>query len=57
MFGLDSADQAKLVLNQLRNAGFSADTRDATLRLSPGIQTTEDATREVVVELGRALTR
>lgn len=55
MFGLASPEQAVQVLNHLRDAGFSADTRGATLRLSPGIQTSEDATREVVVELGKAL--
>jgi len=55
MFGLASADQAGQVLNHLRASNISADTRGATLRLSPGIQTTEDATRETVEELGKAL--
>ncbi|MEE4015672.1 aminotransferase class V-fold PLP-dependent enzyme [Roseibium sp. FZY0029] len=57
MFGLASADQATLVLDQLRTAGLIADTRGATLRLSPGILTSEDAAREVVVELGTMLPR
>ncbi|MHA7773565.1 aminotransferase class V-fold PLP-dependent enzyme [Roseibium sp. M-1] len=55
MFGLSSTDQAGQVLNHLRECNISADTRGATLRLSPGIQTTEDATWETVSELGKAL--
>jgi selenocysteine lyase/cysteine desulfurase len=55
MFGLTSAEQASHVLDHLRQHNISADTRGATLRLSPGIQTTEEATRETVKELGKAL--
>jgi len=55
MIALSSAEVAGTVLDELREAGFSADTRGATLRLSPGIQTTEDATREALAVLGRSL--
>ncbi|WP_428688018.1 aminotransferase class V-fold PLP-dependent enzyme [Roseibium sp.] len=55
MFELTSSEVAARVLDALRTAGFSADTRSATLRLSPGIQTTEDATRELLDVLGKSL--
>ncbi len=55
MFELASADLAGQVLGSLRAAGFSADTRGATLRLSPGVLSTEDTTRELVDELGKSL--
>lgn len=55
MVALSSAEEASKVLGDLREAGFSADTRGATLRLSPGVQTTEDAAREALEVLGRSL--
>ncbi|MCK7611041.1 aminotransferase class V-fold PLP-dependent enzyme [Roseibium sediminicola] len=55
MIALSSTEEAGKVLNDLRDVGISADTRGATLRLSPGVQTTEDATREVLEVLGRSL--
>lgn len=55
MIALSSAEEAGKVLGNLRDAGISADTRGSTLRLSPGVQTTEDATREALELLGRSL--
>lgn len=55
MMALASSEAAGTVLGHLREVGFSADTRGATLRLSPGAQTTEDATREALEVIGKSL--
>jgi kynureninase len=55
MFELGSEELAGKALESLRSEQISADIRGSTLRLSPGIQTTEEATFEVIGQLGRAL--
>lgn len=57
MFDLGSPETAAATLSRLNAAGFSADTRGATLRLSPGIQTTQDATRDLADVLTAVLGR
>lgn len=48
MISLGSDAEAGRALDDLAKAGLSADTRGATLRLSPGVQTTEEACQEVL---------
>lgn len=55
MFELGSEILAGRALEELRMSGFSADIRGSSLRLSPGIQTTEEATLEMVARLGKIL--
>jgi len=55
MISLGSEMDAGRALGDLTRAGFSADTRGATLRLSPGVQTSEDATGEVLEVLKAAV--
>ncbi|MEM9630549.1 MAG: aminotransferase class V-fold PLP-dependent enzyme [Pseudomonadota bacterium] len=55
MFEMKSEQDAAAILADLDQAGFSADIRGATLRLSPGFQTTEAATRELVDVLGKSI--
>lgn len=55
MVDLASQETAFETLGILNAAGFSADIRGAVLRLSPGYQTTEDATRELVDVLETSL--
>ncbi|MES0884881.1 aminotransferase class V-fold PLP-dependent enzyme [Roseibium sp. SCP14] len=55
MFEMSSEKVAAGTLADLDQAGFSADIRGATLRLSPGVQTTEDATRELVDVLSKSI--
>ncbi|MBG6160290.1 selenocysteine lyase/cysteine desulfurase [Labrenzia sp. EL_159] len=55
MIDLTSEGIASETLATLNAAGFSADIRGTILRLSPGIQTTEEATRELVNLLGKSL--
>ena len=57
MLDLTTAETASKTLTDLNKAGYSADTRGATLRLSPGIQTTEEATRALIEEFARSLNR
>jgi len=57
MLDLKTAETASKTLTDLNKAGYSADTRGATLRLSPGIQTTEEATRALIEEFARSLNR
>lgn len=57
MFDMGSDKAATNVLADLKQAGISADIRSSTLRLSPGIQTTEDSTRELLEVLGKSLER
>ena len=57
MLDLASAEAASKTLADLNGAGYSADTRGASLRLSPGIQTTEDATRVLLDVFAWALNR
>ncbi|MCY6380658.1 aminotransferase class V-fold PLP-dependent enzyme [Hoeflea prorocentri] len=54
MFETGSTERAKAILASLNHAGFSADSRGSTLRLSPGVQTSEDATRELVEVLEKS---
>jgi kynureninase len=55
MVDLASQETASETLGILNAAGLSADIRGSVLRLSPGYQTTEDATRELVDVLGSSL--
>lgn len=55
MFDLGSEELASRALDDLRLSGFSADIRGSSLRLSPGIQTTEEASLELVARLGKIL--
>jgi len=55
MIAMSCDEGAGRVLNDLSQNGFSADTRSATLRLSPGVQTSEDATLELLEVLARSL--
>ena len=55
MVDLASQETASETLGILNAAGFSADIRGSVLRLSPGYQTTEDATRELVDVLETSL--
>lgn len=55
MLELGSEAKATNTLADLNAAGFSADIRGSSLRLSPGIQTTQEATQEIVAELGKSL--
>lgn len=48
MLDLTTTEAAAKMLADLNRAGYSADTRGATLRLSPGVQTTEEATRALL---------
>ena len=57
MIELTTEDAASATLADLNRAGFSADIRGSSLRLSPGIQTTKEATQEIVAELGKSLKR
>lgn len=54
MIDLTTEGIASETLATLNAAGFSADIRGTILRLSPGIQTTEEATRELVNLLGES---
>ncbi|WP_299483706.1 aminotransferase class V-fold PLP-dependent enzyme [uncultured Roseibium sp.] len=55
MIDMFSGERAAKTLADLNAAGFSADIRGATLRLSPGVQTTEAATRELLSVLSTSL--
>ncbi len=57
MLDLATAEAASRTLSDLNRAGYSADTRGASLRLSPGVQTTEDATRALLEVLAGSHTR
>ncbi|WP_434054341.1 MAG: aminotransferase class V-fold PLP-dependent enzyme [Roseibium sp.] len=57
MLDLATAEAASKTLADLNRAGYSADTRGASLRLSPGVQTTEDATRALLEVLAGSHTR
>lgn len=55
MLDLTSEEAAAKTLADLNRAGFSADTRGSSLRLSPGVQSTKDAAQTLVDELGKSL--
>jgi kynureninase len=52
MLRLPDAARAQNVLSGLRARGLYADTRGALLRLSPGVITTDRATRVLIEALG-----
>lgn len=55
MLDLSTPEAASKTLADLNRAGYSADTRGASLRLSPGIQTTEEATRALIDVFARSI--
>lgn len=55
MIDLISEETASAALADLTAAGFSLDVRGSTLRMSPGVQTSEDSAHNLIHELNRSL--
>jgi 4-aminobutyrate aminotransferase-like enzyme len=57
MLRLPDTHPAAQVVARLREQGLTTDSRSQTLRLSPGVMTTEDGTGRMLAALGAALGR